>query len=196
MTYSLTSQKIRLSTARLDSLKSLQFDSMSDLILMSWMDFFATLSCQREKRNCPMLQVIENLRSSVELNSRVRIWAGVSVGIRFLRPAKRTAPASWLSLQSNMACCRVSMAGPESLHLVQVGVWFGRILDTLSPVGRIWCRSLNRKVVRLGPNMLCLAKVQVCSHWLEGKACSIRRGLRVWTPEMSASIVNSSIRNL
>ena len=74
--YSLTSQKIRLSTAvvsaSLDSLKSLQFDSMSDLIFMSWMDFFATLSCQREKRNCPMLQVIENSRSSVELNSRVR----------------------------------------------------------------------------------------------------------------------------
>ena len=114
--YSLTSQKIRLSTAvvsaSLDSLKSLQFDSMSDLIFMSWMDFFATLSCQREKRSCPMLQVIENLRSSVELNSRVRIWAGVSVGIRFLRPAKRTAPASWLSLQSNMACCRVSISLP------------------------------------------------------------------------------------
>ena len=64
----------------LDSLNSLQLASMSDLILISRMDFLATLSCQREERKSPMLQVIGNLRSSVVLKLSVRILAGVRVG--------------------------------------------------------------------------------------------------------------------
>ena len=50
--------------ASLDSLRSLQLASMSDLILISWMAFFSTLSCQREERKCAVFQVIGKLRSS------------------------------------------------------------------------------------------------------------------------------------
>ena len=65
----------------LDSLRSLQLASISDLIFASSIDFFATLSCHKEERNWAMHQVIEKFCSSEGSKLKVRILSCLSIQI-------------------------------------------------------------------------------------------------------------------
>ena len=82
-----------------------------------------------------MFQVIWKLCSSDGTKSKVRSLVGVRFGIILLSLFRSTSPAAWLAWQSKNECSRVSVAGP--VHLVQLGDLLGRILETLSAVGRI-----------------------------------------------------------
>ena len=139
----------------LDSLRNLQLASISDLILISCISFLATLIFHREERKWAIAQVTGKLCSCWQSKSRVRILEGVIAGTALLSPWRRTLLAGWLASQSNMACCKVSIVWLLVLHLLQWGDWFGKILATLSAVGRIWWSILNKKLDRLGSRMLC-----------------------------------------
>ena len=117
-------------------------------------------------------------------------------GTSCLRPCSRIALTGWLTSQANIACSKVSVTWPLPLHLVQYGDLLGRILAILSAVGRICWSILNRKVVRLGPSMLCLAMLQDLSHWLLGWASSTLSGSSAEAVGLPWSIVTSSTRNL
>jgi hypothetical protein len=81
------------------------------------------------------------------------------------------------------------------LHLVHRGDWFGRILDVRSAVGRIWWRSLKRKLVRWGPSMCCLDKYQVLSQVTKGADLSTLKGFKLCLSNSSVMVI-SSIKNL
>ena len=131
-------------TVNLDSLRSLHFASMSARILTSSTLFFSVLRVQSEERKTAELQTRGKWFSSLVSKFKVKRLAGDKAGITFLSPVRSTRVESWLSGQVKKACSRVS--GTLVWHLEQIGDWLGRILDTLSAVGRIWWRSLNRKL--------------------------------------------------
>ena len=103
---------------------------------MSSTFFFSTLSCHKEDRNWAMVQTTGKVSSSDRSRLRVRII--VDGGFQLL----------------------------EVLAYIWISEVLGRILETLSAVGRIWWSSLKRNVVRVGPSMCCLAISQVLFHWV------------------------------
>ena len=135
----------------LDSLRSLQLASISDLILNRWISFFCVLSCHTEERKWAIVQTIEKLRSSWWSKLRVMMVPGVMSGILFCKPSSNVVPATLLLTQSNKACCNVSTNWPLSWHWLQWGDWFGSILANLSAVGRILWSIMNKKLVRVAP---------------------------------------------
>ena len=62
------------------------------------------------------------------------------------------------------------------VHLVQLGEAAGRILATLSPVGKMLFSILNKKEVSRGPRGRYLAKLQVRGQSVSGEDSSILRG--------------------
>ena len=148
----------------LDSLRRLTWAFRSVLILISSTLFLSALSCQRLDRKVAVHHTRGKSRSSLELKLSVRTSCWVILGIYLWRPCRRTVPVPWLLLQSNRAWLKVSTTGSSALQWVQCGEWLGRILATLSAVGRIWWRSLNKKLVRFGPNIFCFDSCQLLSH--------------------------------
>ena len=62
--YSKISASISVVLLSLDSLRSLQLASSSDLIFMSSTLFFSTLSCHRVEKKAPVIQTMANFSSS------------------------------------------------------------------------------------------------------------------------------------
>ena len=124
---------------------------------------------------------------------KARMLNGVKDGVILLRPTSRDSVTLWFPGHWKKAWRRVSFS--SSLHLLHFGDWFGRILAVRSAVGRMLWRSLKRKLVRLGPSILCLASCQVLSQDTAGAALSILNGFRDCLPASSV-MVKSSIRNL
>ena len=181
----------------LDSLRRLTWASRSVLILMSSTLFLSALNCQRLDRKVAVHHARGKSRSSAELKLSVRTSAWVILGTYLWRPCRRAVPVPWLLVHSNRAWLRVSTTWSSALQWVQCGEWLGRILATLSAVGRIWWRSLNKKLVRFGPHIFCFESCQLLSHWTDGVIISTLRGFRGGKPCSSVSTsITSSSRNL
>ena len=183
----------------LDSLSSLTLASNSALILKRSTLFFSVLNCQRLDRKVAVHQTIGKSSSSSTSKLSLRTSCGVILGTYFWRPWRRTFPVPWLLGHSNKAWLKLSTTGFSARQWLQWGEWFGRILAILSAVGRIWWRSLNKKLVRFGPNIFCLDSCQLLFHWTEGLAISTLSGLRGGWPGCWSSVstrIISSRRNL
>ena len=177
----------------LDSLRSLHLASISARILISSTFFFSTLRFQIENRNTAVIHTSGKWCSSSMSKSRVSRLVNDRVGRNFLSPWRSTWQQTWLSGQEKKTCSRVS--GVLFWLLEQIGDWLGRILPTLAAVGRIWWRSLKRKLTMSGPSICCLARSHVLSHGIDGDADSILSGFRTGAGP-SLDIVTSSTRNL
>ena len=136
------------------SLRSLQLASISFLIFIRATFFLSALSCHREDKKWAILQTREKFRSSGGRKLSERTLLGVRSGRIVFSPFRSTVDTPLFSLHSNMACSSVSTAWGLHLHLVHNGDWLGRILETLSAVGKIWWSSLKRNVARAGSSLL------------------------------------------
>ena len=92
---------------------------------------------------------------------RVNAFCAVMLGSYWERQLIRRAVTPVLAGQVTSEWYNVSITGGSCAHLVQLGEAARRILATLSPVGKMLWRSLNRKEESCGPRGRCLARLQV-----------------------------------
>ena len=177
----------------LDSLNSVQDASISDRIFIISTLFFSTRSCHRLEKKLVVFQTRGKKFSSGVWKSKVRMLEGLIVGMNFLIPFTRHSPIPWFPGQLKKVWRSVSTS--LILHLVQRGDWFGRILDVRSAVGRIWWRSLKRKLVRWGPSICCLDRCQVQTQVTKGADLSTLKGFQFCLSNSSVMVI-SSIKNL
>ena len=144
-----------------------------------------------------MTQVIGISSEISTWKCKVNIFCAVMLGSYWDKQLIRIAVAPVLAGQVTSEWYNVSITGGSCAHLVQLGEAARRILATLSPVGRMLWRSLNRKEESCGPRGRCLASFQVWGQSVSGEASSTLRGIRERGESSCVSvIVMSSIRNL
>ena len=132
-----------LVSTNLDSLKRLTWASNSARILKSSTLLFSCLICHKVDRKEPMNHTIGKFSSSEDSKLILNISAWEMLGINFLITWRRKSPVPWLLLHSKNARSKVSTTCSSLLQSEQNGDWFGKILEILPLVGRIWLRSLK-----------------------------------------------------
>ena len=103
-------------------------------------------------------------------NSSLSSPAGVTAGSYTRMAARRLLPTCLVFSQLKKQCSRLAWVGVG--QCLQFSEEFGRILATLSSVGRILWRSFHRKLVASEPKPFSLALLQVNSQSVPGDANS------------------------
>ena len=152
--------------ASLVSLRMLTLASNSDLVIWGWTLLLSFLCSYIDNRVPAETHTRGSSRCSSTLNSSLIAAAGVRLGWWVLRSCIRFVPTSWLAGHKTRLRARSS----TSVHpgALQRGLTSSLVLWSLSWVGSVWCKSLNRKLVWSGPRPDSLASLQEFSQSVPG----------------------------
>ena len=157
---------IRLRFLYLVSLKRLTLLSKSDLTLNRSAIFPLTLASQMFIRNCATIHTTGVSSVRFTCSSSLRTWEGVIPGQNVWQKVRTWLPTVLVKLQKKKQCSR--LACTWSGQNLQLGLELGRILESLSSVGRMQWRSFHKKEVASEPRPFSLERLHESSQSVPG----------------------------